>query len=308
LSSRLAYARKLLAERLGTPQALSGALVTGMLARDVSAAVPGTLVKAAARASVQIISGQVVRAGVVSAQVLVLTEGVMKAMFLSKLQGVGAVVLVLALGAAGVTYHQALAQTGGGGGQFSPANASRWGVNARTMADELEELRMEVAALRKGLEATRERVKVLEHRLDTPGQSLEGSAEKWGQLAANQAGRTRAETPTSGGGTGTRTGAVLDNVIHPPSLKSNKPGALLPADARVGQPSAQKGPGNALAFPQETLLSAAAALEAAVQALRQHPEDKQAAQALDQALQALQVMRAQQTPSPSGPGRRSASP
>jgi RNA polymerase sigma factor (sigma-70 family) len=313
LSSRLAYARKLLARRLATTQALSGALLTEMLARHGSAAVPSSLVKAAARASVQILSGQVVRAGVVSAQVLVLTEGVMKAMFLSKLQGVGVVVLALALGAGGVTYHQALAQTGSGGGPSSPANTSRWGLNARTMADELEELRLEVAALRKGLEATRERVKVLEHRLDTQGQALEGSADKGGQPAA-QVGSTRTETAPPGGSTGTVAQGMLETLAGSrvsggiskgggagsTGLTLPKPGAPLPAGANIGQPNAQKGDGSPLMnlmYPHETLLSAAAALEAAVKAFRQHPGDKEAAQALDQALQALQEIRTQKTPS-----------
>jgi len=116
-------------------------------------------------------------------------------MFLSKLKGVGAVVLAVALGAGGVTYHQALAQTGSGEGSSSPANARLWGLGARSMADELDELRMEVAALRKGLEATRERVKVLEHRLDTRGRSMQGSAGIGGVPSA-QGGGTRMELIT----------------------------------------------------------------------------------------------------------------
>jgi hypothetical protein len=84
----------------------------------------------------------------------------MKAMLLSKLKLVWAVALaaVVGAGAVGLTYRQAAAQPG-------PSNApSR---SARATADELEELRLEVAALRKGLEVTRERVKALEGEVRT---------------------------------------------------------------------------------------------------------------------------------------------
>jgi RNA polymerase sigma factor (sigma-70 family) len=73
LSSRLANARKLLARRLKTSAALSGSLLTAALGKDAAAAVPAALLKSTARA------------GAVPAQVLTLTDGVIKAMFLSKL-------------------------------------------------------------------------------------------------------------------------------------------------------------------------------------------------------------------------------
>jgi hypothetical protein len=74
-------------------------------------------------------------------------------MLLSKLKAVLAVGLVVGLtaGAIGLTYST--------GAEPQPARAAGAG---RPLADELEELRLEVAALRKGLDATRERVKVLE--------------------------------------------------------------------------------------------------------------------------------------------------
>jgi hypothetical protein len=96
----------------------------------------------------------------VSAQVMTLTEGVLKVMLLSKLKASWAMGLVLLVGAGavGLTYRPAAAQPKpGSAGPASPA--------ARATADELEELRLEIAALRKGLEATRQQVKTLDREL-----------------------------------------------------------------------------------------------------------------------------------------------
>jgi RNA polymerase sigma-70 factor (ECF subfamily) len=149
LSSRLARAKKLLARRLSWyGAAFSVGSLTAALAQDTAACVRPALLNSTARAAV-------LTAGAVSARVAALTEGVLKAMLLSKLKLVWAVVLaaVVGAGAVGLTYRQAAAQTG-------PSNAAPRA--SRAAADELEELRLEVAALRKGLESTRERVKALE--------------------------------------------------------------------------------------------------------------------------------------------------
>jgi RNA polymerase sigma-70 factor (ECF subfamily) len=150
LSSRLAHAKKLLARRLSRyGAALSAGSVAALLSRDAaSGCVPASLVNSTARAAV-------LTAGVVSARVVALTERVMKAMLLSKLKLVSGLVLAVAVGvgAVGLTYRQAAAQ---------PAPSTAPPRSARATADELEELRLEVAALRKGLEATRARVKALE--------------------------------------------------------------------------------------------------------------------------------------------------
>src|SRR5579884_1720201 len=187
LSSRLAYARKLLAQRLGTSVALCGGVLTGVLAQDVSAAMSRSLLRTTARAALQVVSKQVMQTGLVSAQVLTLTDGVIKAMFLSKLKGVGVLFLVLALGVGGLSYRQALAQSGG---PVGPASANR------TTADEIEELRMEVAALRKGLEITRQRVKLLEQKLNAGGQpGARGAVPRSNSLPMPLPGQT---TPAAG--------------------------------------------------------------------------------------------------------------
>jgi len=150
LSSRLAHARKVLAQRLRT----NGAMCGSLMALNGSAVIPSRLLSSTARAAVQVATGSFLRAGSVSAQVLILTDGVMKAMFLSKLKSVGAVMLFLALGVGTLTYRSASAQSG--------PSATR---ASTTAADEIEEMRLEIAALRKGLEATRQRVRQLEQKV-----------------------------------------------------------------------------------------------------------------------------------------------
>jgi RNA polymerase sigma factor (sigma-70 family) len=140
LSWRLAHARKLLARGLARHGlAVSGAALAESM---TSACVPRALAASTAQAA----AGQV---GAVPAQVVVLTEGVMKTMFLSKLKAFVAVTFVLcaSAGVVGLSYRPATAE---------PADAPR------ALADELEALRLEVQSLRKTVDATRERVKALE--------------------------------------------------------------------------------------------------------------------------------------------------
>jgi RNA polymerase sigma-70 factor (ECF subfamily) len=270
LSSRLAYARKLLARRLGAGASLSGGLLTAVLAGEVPAAVPGALVRATARAGLQVVSGQLLRAGAVSAQVLTLTDGVIKAMFLSKLQGVGVALLALALGVGGLTYRRAEAQP-------APAETTA----ARPAADELEALRLEVAALRKSLEATRQRVKALEQKLERPGRP-----EKVNDLfdpnvpTGPKRGRpdepTRPEVPSGAKGLAPENGAKAK-------------GAGLP-DLPKRPETAPDGSTNRL--------DPISAAEKALRRLRERPDDLNAARDLEKALQAL---RKQERPAASGP-------
>jgi RNA polymerase sigma factor (sigma-70 family) len=328
LSSRLAHARKLLARRLGTTKIVSGAVLTGVLSADISAAAPSTLLRATAKAAVQQVSGQVVRAGEVSAQVLVLTEGVMKAMFLSKLKGVGAVVLAVALGAGGVSYHQVWAQTGRRGDSSGTANSQvdSWSLRARTMADELEELRMEVAALRKGLEGTRERVKIVEHRLDGQGRSngpggavmgsgagpqglMSNGGAGMGTKPGGRAGVMQGGPPGGAGmmpSTGDGAGMMRAPETPPGGMKRGGPpgnaegtstGSSNPMAAKgavAGSSSATGVRGGGAFFPpsgqpslSNLLPDPLSSAEAALKKLRENPDDMQALHALEQALQAI---------------------
>jgi RNA polymerase sigma factor (sigma-70 family) len=236
LSWRLAHAKKLLAKRLARYGA--GALVAVLSGAAASACVPLSLVKGTARAALDVVSGQALTAGVVSAQVVSLTEGVLKVMLLNKLKAAWVVVLALLVGAGavGLTYRTAAAQPGSRGDGPPVRSAT---------ADELEELRLEVAALRKGLEATRQRVKALESEVQTL-----------------KAGRSAA-----GGGTG-----------------SGTPGNALAAEAY----SAWEGKKGRYTGPR-TAEDPLAEAEAALKKLRANPNDKEAADALDRALQRLKA-------------------
>ncbi len=98
VSGRLSRARALLARRLspgGMP--VSGGSLGMMLAHDAaSAGVPTRLIGATARTAILIATGRSVTAGVVSAGVVTLMEGVMKTMILTKLKDI-VILLVLAL-------------------------------------------------------------------------------------------------------------------------------------------------------------------------------------------------------------------
>jgi RNA polymerase sigma factor (sigma-70 family) len=105
LSSRLATARKTLAKRMaGHGAAVTGASLTALFASEAGAAcVPGPLVASTVRAA----------GGVVSAGVVALAEGVLKAMLLTKIKAAALVLLLAAsVGVGGVTltYRTAAAE------------------------------------------------------------------------------------------------------------------------------------------------------------------------------------------------------
>jgi len=110
VASRLARARTLLATRLtrlGLP--LAGGVMAASLAQDATAAVPEGLVASTVRAAGVTVAGKAV-AGVVSSQVVALTEGVLRAMLLNRLQVLTlALLLALAGLGAGVFTYQAAA-------------------------------------------------------------------------------------------------------------------------------------------------------------------------------------------------------
>jgi RNA polymerase sigma factor (sigma-70 family) len=174
LSWRLAHAKKLLAERLSTYGAAAVvAAVTGSASR---ACVPPLLLSSTAKAAVQVAAGKTLSAGVASTIAVKLSEGVIKAMFFTKLKAVYLLVLaaLVSAGAIGLGYRAAAAPPGQAGA-------------TRPVADELEELRLEVAALRKGLEATRTRVKTLESELQTlKGRAATGTSRLYQDVRAGK--------------------------------------------------------------------------------------------------------------------------
>jgi RNA polymerase sigma factor (sigma-70 family) len=117
VASRLAVARKLLAKRLARHGlSVSGGVLAAVLSQTVvSAAVPVAVVSATIKAATLVAAGQAAATGAVSVKVVALTEGMLKAMLLSKLKITTAVLLVLAtlLGGAGLIYRtQAAAREG----------------------------------------------------------------------------------------------------------------------------------------------------------------------------------------------------
>ena len=112
LSSRLAAARKLLSQRLTRRGVmLSGAALATLLAQNVDAAsVPLLSIDPAVKAASLIAMGQST-AGVISAKVMALTEGVIQAMFLTKLKFAAVALLTVAIlgGVTGLLAQRALA-------------------------------------------------------------------------------------------------------------------------------------------------------------------------------------------------------
>jgi RNA polymerase sigma factor (sigma-70 family) len=102
VASRLARARVMLAKRLAQRAIVfsGGALAVGLSAASASASAPPSLVAFTVKAASLLAAGQT--AGVVSAKVAALTEGVVQAMFVTKIKSVSAVVLVVVLALGGI--------------------------------------------------------------------------------------------------------------------------------------------------------------------------------------------------------------
>jgi RNA polymerase sigma factor (sigma-70 family) len=106
LSSRLTTAHQMLAKRLARQGlALSGASLAGLLSQNAaSAGVPSAVVSSTIKTATLVAAGKGALTGVVSTKVAALTEGVMKAMVLTKLKIATAAVLIIMLLAAGGTF------------------------------------------------------------------------------------------------------------------------------------------------------------------------------------------------------------
>ena len=173
LSWRLAQARKLLAKRLSRKELV---LPLAALAAGLSPTLRASTLKTA------------LTAGAVPAQVLALTEGVIKAMLLTKLKltvCVATLAIVAGIGATGLTYR-ATAQEPERVDVFTFPMKS---AESRPATDDLEALRLEIEALRKELRATKERVKTLE--VEVRGKKGASTAEAL--LKEARLGTTRAE-------------------------------------------------------------------------------------------------------------------
>jgi RNA polymerase sigma factor (sigma-70 family) len=114
LSSRLTTARRMLANRLARHGLVvsGGALAVAVSHGAASAGVPASLVIPTVKAATLAAAGQQAVASVVSAQVVSLTEGVIRTMLLTKLKIVSAMLLVAAVlgGTAGLVYQTRAAE------------------------------------------------------------------------------------------------------------------------------------------------------------------------------------------------------
>jgi RNA polymerase sigma factor (sigma-70 family) len=160
LSSRLATAKRLLAERLTRRGLVPSASALAVLLSEsaASAAVPPALVTATVRTTALVRAGPTMPGFPTSAPVATLTERVLKAMLLTRLKSVTLAVLLLA-GAAGLglgmlTYRTARAAQGGA--DAAAPNAKPAGPRSleRRLADvekQLQQLLTEVRSLRQEL-------------------------------------------------------------------------------------------------------------------------------------------------------------
>jgi RNA polymerase sigma factor (sigma-70 family) len=159
LKRRLDKGREVLRARLTRRGlTLSGALLSTVLAKDVAAAVPPTLLVPTIKAAVLVAAGRSATA-IVPAQVITLTKGVLEAMLLTKLKIATAVVLsVVVLGAgAGICTRQAGAGPGPGtagqAGSKDPAPAQQKEAKDPVQEKLLKELEQTREALQKALDA-----------------------------------------------------------------------------------------------------------------------------------------------------------
>jgi hypothetical protein len=198
-------------------------------------------------------------AGAVPARVLALSEGVIKTMLLTKLRAFVAVVVVafVSAGVVGLAYRTTAAEPAkAAGGPAAPGQA---------VADDLEALRLEVEALRKGLQATRERVKALEGEV----QALKVSPRAAGTAGELPFGVSFQLAPTAD--------KVSSVELAPMGGTPYSVELATPAREKAQPPTARP------AGAADPLAEA----EAALKKLRANPDDRQAADALEQALKRL---------------------
>ena len=279
LSWRLAHAKKLLARRLSRYGTLA---VAALLAESAASA---QLSPALLQATVQ----AVLKAVVVPGHVVALTEGVLKAMFLTKLKMTvcaAGLMLLAGLAATGLTSYRATAQ--------QPMQETSYYLvrDGRSQADDLEALRLEIEALRKSLQATRERVKSLEQEVNVlkgqrggssgairgagPQGITSSSAEK-GQPRSNGPGLFGPKTETR---PDPRGGADAKTDEKPHDTRRSTNGSSFQSPSELNRRLFERRMG-----ADDPLVAA----EAALTRLRRNPDDKEAADALEHALKRMKA-------------------
>jgi RNA polymerase sigma factor (sigma-70 family) len=174
VAGRLARARVMLAGRLvRRGVALSGGTLAALLSHGAaSACVPPSLVSSTIQAASLFASGQVAANGVISAKVIALTEGVLKAMFLTKSKIAAAVGLILVslTSGAGLIY-QAQAAQDTTGKEKKGFTVQRADESAGEKGDKTPELQRRIGELEKQIQSLTGEVKALQKKLDASAAS-----------------------------------------------------------------------------------------------------------------------------------------
>jgi RNA polymerase sigma factor (sigma-70 family) len=103
LAARLTRGRAMLAKRLARHRpSVTGGTLAAALSQSASASMPASVVSSTIKAASLIAAGQAAAAGAISVKVAALTEGVLKAMLLSKLNIAMAGLMLIALAGVGV--------------------------------------------------------------------------------------------------------------------------------------------------------------------------------------------------------------
>jgi RNA polymerase sigma factor (sigma-70 family) len=152
VKTRLRHARRLLGERLGRRglTLAAASVASGASADILSAAVPPALAIATTRAAALVAAGKITATGGVSTSVAQLTEGALRAMFMTKLKWTG---MVLALGLA---VSPAIAFGARGSPGLSPEPATAVSKAAKATGDggaaaRVEQIRKQIAKLQEEL-------------------------------------------------------------------------------------------------------------------------------------------------------------
>lgn len=291
LSWRLAQAKKMLAKRLSRHgAALSVGAVVAAMTETLSPTLRASTVKT------------VLSAGEVPAQVLALTEGVMKAMLLSKLKitvCAAALMLVAGVGATGLTYRATAQQP-----RQETAQANR------PQADEFDALRLEIEALRKSLQATRERVKTLEGEVSVLKGRTGGTAGMKGSgklpPGAEDNSSKQSGMMGMGGGMMGKGGGMMGGMHNQMLQQMQKQrqmmqGSMSGPGAKMMQRRPGQGMGGMMRREPSDPVSDA---EAALKKLRANPGDEQATEELERALKKLKEREKPDVPSEGTPRKR----
>jgi RNA polymerase sigma factor (sigma-70 family) len=160
--SRLARARRLLRERLTRRGVTLGAggLAAALAGEAAQAAVPAAVVGGVVRAAVLAAAGERL-AGAVSSEVVALAEGVVRAMLLTKVKLVAAVVVGLALlGGGGVLSYRAAAGAVTPGGREARPQGDKLPTQPAQKEKEVRDLQDRVKALEQALAETHRRLEL----------------------------------------------------------------------------------------------------------------------------------------------------